>query len=105
MADLGEKYVNLETLRLIYGKLKAAFRIPHYSEEDEGKVLGVKGGRIQWVELKSGVLIDGDTVGDINTSSDITLSDIDAGTYTLYYEDENNEKLEGWKPIGKVEVV
>lgn len=40
-------------------------------------------------------------VGSISSENVISLSDskLPAGTYTLYYEDENNNKLDGWGTI------
>lgn len=48
-------------------------------------------------------LPDGE-VGYISTNNVISLSDtkLPAGTYTLYYEDENENKLEGWSAIGSI---
>lgn len=48
-------------------------------------------------------LPDGE-VGYISTNNIISLSDtkLPAGTYTLYYEDENENKLEGWSAIGSI---
>lgn len=48
-------------------------------------------------------LPDGE-VGSISSENVISLSDskLPAGTYTLYYEDENNNKLEGWGAIGSI---
>lgn len=51
-------------------------------------------------------LITTTNAGDIDTSSnDITLSDdLPAGTYTLKYEDENNQPLDGFDEITTLEV-
>ncbi len=48
-------------------------------------------------------LPDGE-VGYISTNNVISLSNtkLPAGTYTLYYEDENENKLEGWSAIGSI---
>ena len=45
-----------------------------------------------------------DAVGSINTSTnDITLnSTLSSGTYTLWYEDNNETKLNGWAQIAEI---
>lgn len=45
-----------------------------------------------------------DAVGSINTSTnDITLnSTLSSGTYTLWYEDSNETKLNGWAQIAEI---
>lgn len=48
-----------------------------------------------------------DVIGTIDASSyDINLTDssLASGTYTLYYEDLSNSKIDGWAPIGTVTV-
>lgn len=43
-------------------------------------------------------------VGSISSENVISLADskLPAGTYTIYYEDENNNKLDGWGSIGTI---
>lgn len=43
-------------------------------------------------------------VGSISSENVISLADskLSAGTYTIYYEDENNNKLDGWGSIGTI---
>lgn len=43
-------------------------------------------------------------VGSISSENVISLADskLPAGTYTLYYEDESNNKLDGWGAIGTI---
>lgn len=51
--------------------------------------------------------VTADIVGTIDTSSyaiNLTDSSLASDTYTLYYEDLNNNKIDGWAPIGTVTV-
>ena len=101
MAELKDKLVTLEDLKIVYDYLKPQYNLPSYTEADEGKVLAIVNGELAWTEI-SGVQV-GDKVGYISNNT-ITVDGISAGTYTLYYEDENNTKLTDWKPICTVEV-
>ena len=101
MAELKDKVVTLEDLKIVYDYLKPQYNLPSYTEADEGKVLAIVNGELTWTEI-SGVQV-GDKVGYISNNT-ITVDGIPAGTYTLYYEDENNTKLTDWKPICTVEV-
>lgn len=101
MAELKDKLVSLEVLKTVYDSLKAHLTLPDYTEADEGKILAIQDGQMAWVKVQGAVL--GDSVGYIS-NNEIKLDGLAAGTYTLYYEDENENKLTDWKSIGTVEV-
>ena len=49
--------------------------------------------------------ISSDIVGTIDSSSydiSLTSTSLSSDTYTLYYEDLSNNKLDGWAPIGTI---
>lgn len=101
MAELKDKLVSLEDLKVVYDYLKPKYNLPSYTDADEGKILAILNGELAWVEVKGAQV--GDKVGYISNSI-ITIDGIDADTYTLYYEDADGNKLADWQPIGKVEV-
>lgn len=99
--ELKDKIITLEDLKLVYDLLKPEFNLPSYSSEDEGKVLSIQDGAMVWAKIQGAIV--GDAVGYISNNN-ITLNGLAADTYTLYYEDENGNKLTDWKAIGTVEV-
>lgn len=48
--------------------------------------------------------LSGDEVGTITTDNVISLADseLPSGTYTMYYEDDSGNKLDGWGAIGTI---
>lgn len=56
------------------------------------------------VEVEPEPELPADAVGAISSDNVISLSDatLASGTYTMYYEDENNNKLDGWDAIGTI---
>lgn len=101
MAELKDKLVSLEDLKIVYDYLKPQYNLPSYTAEDEGKILSIVGGELVWAEIKGAQI--GDKAGYI-ANNIITVDGVSAGSYTLYYEDEDGNKLADWKPIGTVEV-
>lgn len=101
MAELKDKLVSLEDLKMVYDYLKPQYNLPDYTPEDEGKILTIVDGKLVWAEIKGAQI--GDKAGYI-ANNVITVDGVPAGSYTLYYEDEDDNKLADWKPIGTVEV-
>lgn len=110
MAEIKDKCVTVEELKLVYDVLAGIFELPNYSSANNGCFLGIQNGSLAWVKVSGSGdidIIDPDAIGSLSsTDHKITINSdtLTAGTYTLYYEDENNNKLEGWSPINTVEV-
>lgn len=110
MAETKDKLATVEQLKLVYDVLKGIFELPEYSSANNGCILGIQNGALAWIRVENSDIteVDADAVGTIsNTNNIITINSdsiTQAGTYTLYYEDENNTKLNGWDAIATVEV-
>lgn len=77
--------------------------IPAYTVADNGKVLGIKNGLMQWV-YPNELLVD-DNIGNISNNNEINIiANLNVGKYTLKYEDNDGNVLDEWQPIGVVEV-
>ena len=61
-------------------------------------------GSTEFNEYNGGTTTTGEEVGVINEDNSISLTDtsLATGTYTMYYENANGVKLEGWDSIGTV---
>lgn len=61
-------------------------------------------GSTEFNEYNGGTTTTGDEVGIINEDNSISLTgtSLAAGTYTMYYENADGVKLEGWDSIGTV---
>ena len=61
-------------------------------------------GSTEFNEYNGGTTTTGDEVGIINEDNSISLTgtSLATGTYTMYYENANGVKLEGWDSIGTV---
>lgn len=61
-------------------------------------------GSTEFNEYNGGTTITGEEVGVINEDNSISLTDTSLanGTYTMYYENADGVKLEGWDSIGTV---
>lgn len=61
-------------------------------------------GSIEFNEYNGGTTTTGDEVGIINEDNSISLTgtNLATGTYTMYYENADGVKLEGWDSIGTV---
>lgn len=58
MAELKDKMVSLEHLKIVYEKLKKQFELPDYSSADNGKILVIRDGKLAWISAEdAGVTI------------------------------------------------
>lgn len=77
--DITSSSFNKETNTITVNRVENDLKIDVYAEKKVGNVQGIK--------------------------HEIVLNNnISTGTYTLYYEDKNGNKLDGWSPIGNITV-
>ena len=61
-------------------------------------------GSTEFNGYNGGTITTGEEVGTIASDNTITLTDssLASGDYTMYYEDADGTKLEGWDSIGTI---